>query len=233
MSFGVKGGGQAGKILIERLKLFSHLANVGDAKSLVIHPASTTHAQMSAGGAGRSRHRRGVGTAVDRARRSAGPGRGSGSGAQGRAEAEQVRRAYAISKSTASASLPPPADAPSMPNVRRLSSFMAPASTTCAGSCRAAGSPGMAGRALAIDLPGHGRSDGAPLPSIDGNGRLDRCVSSDAAGIERAALVGHSMGAAIALEAAARAAGARIAAGAAGRLLVDARASRAAGGRQG
>jgi O-acetylhomoserine (thiol)-lyase len=49
MSFGVKGGRQAGKTLIERLKVFSHLANVGDAKSLVIHPASTTHAQMSAG----------------------------------------------------------------------------------------------------------------------------------------------------------------------------------------
>jgi O-acetylhomoserine (thiol)-lyase len=47
MSFGIKGGRGAGKILIERLKVFSHLANVGDAKSLVIHPASTTHAQMS------------------------------------------------------------------------------------------------------------------------------------------------------------------------------------------
>jgi O-acetylhomoserine (thiol)-lyase len=48
MSFGVKGGRAAGKTLIERLKVFSHLANVGDAKSLIIHPGSTTHAQMSA-----------------------------------------------------------------------------------------------------------------------------------------------------------------------------------------
>jgi O-acetylhomoserine (thiol)-lyase len=48
MSFGVKGGRKAGAKLIARLKLFSHLANVGDAKSLVIHPASTTHQQMSA-----------------------------------------------------------------------------------------------------------------------------------------------------------------------------------------
>jgi O-acetylhomoserine (thiol)-lyase len=48
MSFGVKGGRNAGRILIERLRLFSHLANVGDAKSLVIHPGSTTHQQMSA-----------------------------------------------------------------------------------------------------------------------------------------------------------------------------------------
>ena len=47
-AFDLKGGRDAGKRFIERLKLFSHLANVGDAKSLVIHPASTTHAQMTA-----------------------------------------------------------------------------------------------------------------------------------------------------------------------------------------
>jgi len=49
MSFGVKGGRAAGARLIERLRVFSHLANVGDAKSLVIHPGSTTHQQMSPG----------------------------------------------------------------------------------------------------------------------------------------------------------------------------------------
>jgi O-acetylhomoserine (thiol)-lyase len=48
MSFGIRGGRKAGAKLIARLRLFSHLANVGDAKSLVIHPASTTHQQMSA-----------------------------------------------------------------------------------------------------------------------------------------------------------------------------------------
>lgn len=48
MSFGVKRGRKAGRVLIERLKVFSHLANVGDAKSLVIHPGSTTHQQMGA-----------------------------------------------------------------------------------------------------------------------------------------------------------------------------------------
>jgi O-acetylhomoserine (thiol)-lyase len=47
-AFDLKGGREAGKRFIERLRLFSHLANVGDAKSLVIHPASTTHAQLSA-----------------------------------------------------------------------------------------------------------------------------------------------------------------------------------------
>jgi O-acetylhomoserine (thiol)-lyase len=46
-SFGVKGGFEAGKRLINRLKIFSHLANVGDARSLVIHPASTTHQQLA------------------------------------------------------------------------------------------------------------------------------------------------------------------------------------------
>ncbi len=47
-SFGVKGGYAAGKKLVDSLQLFSHLANVGDARSLVIHPASTTHQQLSA-----------------------------------------------------------------------------------------------------------------------------------------------------------------------------------------
>ncbi len=45
--FGVEGGLEAGKALIENVQLFSHLANVGDAKSLIIHPASTTHSQLS------------------------------------------------------------------------------------------------------------------------------------------------------------------------------------------
>lgn len=46
-TFGIKGGREAGTVFIDNLKLFSLLANVGDAKSLVIHPASTTHAQLS------------------------------------------------------------------------------------------------------------------------------------------------------------------------------------------
>ena len=47
-SFEIEGGREAGKKLIDALELFSHLANVGDAKSLVIHPASTTHSRMDA-----------------------------------------------------------------------------------------------------------------------------------------------------------------------------------------
>jgi O-acetylhomoserine (thiol)-lyase len=45
-SFSLKGGRAAGRRFIETLKVFSHLANVGDAKSLVIHPATTTHYRM-------------------------------------------------------------------------------------------------------------------------------------------------------------------------------------------
>jgi O-acetylhomoserine (thiol)-lyase len=47
LSFGIRGGLEAGKKFIDSMHLFSHLANVGDAKSLVIHPASTTHQQLS------------------------------------------------------------------------------------------------------------------------------------------------------------------------------------------
>jgi O-acetylhomoserine (thiol)-lyase len=48
VSFGVKGGLEAGKKFIEGVEMISHLANVGDAKTLAIHPASTTHSQLSA-----------------------------------------------------------------------------------------------------------------------------------------------------------------------------------------
>ena len=48
LGFGIKGGLEAGKKFIDNLQLFSHLANVGDAKSLAIHPATTTHSQLSA-----------------------------------------------------------------------------------------------------------------------------------------------------------------------------------------
>jgi O-acetylhomoserine (thiol)-lyase len=46
-SFGIKGGLEAGKKFVDALRIFSHLANVGDARSLVIHPASTTHQQLT------------------------------------------------------------------------------------------------------------------------------------------------------------------------------------------
>lgn len=46
LTFGIRGGYEAGRKLIDNVKLFSHLANVGDSKSLIIHPASTTHSQL-------------------------------------------------------------------------------------------------------------------------------------------------------------------------------------------
>ena len=46
-TFGLKGGYDAGVKFVEGLELFSHLANLGDTRSLVIHPASTTHRQLS------------------------------------------------------------------------------------------------------------------------------------------------------------------------------------------
>ncbi|MGB3083052.1 MAG: PLP-dependent transferase, partial [Candidatus Omnitrophota bacterium] len=47
VGFGVKGGAEAGKKFIDSLQLISHLANIGDAKTLAIHPSSTTHQQLS------------------------------------------------------------------------------------------------------------------------------------------------------------------------------------------
>jgi O-acetylhomoserine (thiol)-lyase len=49
LGFGLQGGSEAGRRLIDNLQLFSHLANVGDAKSLAIHPATTTHSQLTEG----------------------------------------------------------------------------------------------------------------------------------------------------------------------------------------
>ena len=47
VGFELKGGHNAGKIFIDNLKLFYHVANIGDSRSLAIHPASTTHSQLS------------------------------------------------------------------------------------------------------------------------------------------------------------------------------------------
>ena len=46
-TFGLKGGYEAGIKVVETCRLFSHLANIGDTRSLIIHPASTTHRQLS------------------------------------------------------------------------------------------------------------------------------------------------------------------------------------------
>uniref|UniRef100_UPI0023557A77 PLP-dependent transferase n=1 Tax=Flexistipes sinusarabici TaxID=2352 RepID=UPI0023557A77 len=54
IGFGVKGGFEAGAKFIESVKMISHLANIGDARTLVIHPASTTHQQLSSEERGKS-----------------------------------------------------------------------------------------------------------------------------------------------------------------------------------
>ncbi len=80
-SFNLKGTRAQGRRFIEALKIFSHLANVGDAKSLVIHPASTTHFRMSADGSRQGRHHRGHDPPVGRPRESRRPDRGPVAGA--------------------------------------------------------------------------------------------------------------------------------------------------------
>ena len=65
-SFDCAGGRDGGQDLIRGVTLWSHLANVGDAKSLIIHPASTTHRQLSDDELPRGRRRTGDGPAVGR-----------------------------------------------------------------------------------------------------------------------------------------------------------------------
>ena len=64
LTFGIKGGFEAGKTFYDALKLVKRLVNIGDAKSLACHPASTTHRQMSAGAAARGRRAAGDDPAV-------------------------------------------------------------------------------------------------------------------------------------------------------------------------
>ena len=68
VAFELRGGVEAGKQFVDALELFSHLANIGDVRSLVIHPASTTHSQLTDAGAGEHRRHAGPGAAVGRAR---------------------------------------------------------------------------------------------------------------------------------------------------------------------
>ena len=67
-TFGLKGGFDAGVKLVSNVKLFSHLANIGDTRSLIIHPASTTHRQLTDEQKVAVRRRPGRGAAVDRHR---------------------------------------------------------------------------------------------------------------------------------------------------------------------
>ncbi len=65
-TFGLKGGYEAGVKVVSSVKLLSHLANVGDTRSLIIHPASTTHSQLIARSIEEGRRRTGCRAALDR-----------------------------------------------------------------------------------------------------------------------------------------------------------------------
>ena len=82
-TFGVRGGYEAGIKLVESVQLFSHLANIGDTRSLILHPASTTHRQLDRRAAAGRRRGTGRDPAVDRAGDGRGSDRRSGSGAGG------------------------------------------------------------------------------------------------------------------------------------------------------
>ena len=82
-TFGVKGGYEAGVKLVESVRLFSHLANIGDTRSLILHPASTTHRQLTRRAAAGRRRGTGRDPAVDRAGDRGRPDRRSRSGAGG------------------------------------------------------------------------------------------------------------------------------------------------------
>ena len=68
LAFEIEGGLEAGKTFVEALELHSHVANIGDVRSLVIHPASTTHCQLIGRGAGGRRRHAGPGAARRRHR---------------------------------------------------------------------------------------------------------------------------------------------------------------------
>jgi O-acetylhomoserine (thiol)-lyase len=83
VGFGIKGGKEAGAKLINSVKLFSHLANIGDAKSLIIHPATTTHSQLTPEEQAQTGVTPGVRAAVGRHRGRAGHHRRPRSGVEG------------------------------------------------------------------------------------------------------------------------------------------------------
>ena len=123
VTFGVKGGVEAGRRLIDNVQIFSLLANVGDAKSLIIHPASTTHSQLSRRGADLHRHDRGPRPSVGRARARRRPHRRPRAGARGGDSRCVVRRrarrrARMTLKTQATDGTPTPSGSPGVETAR-------------------------------------------------------------------------------------------------------------------
>ena len=192
-SFNLRGTREQGRRFIEALRLFSHLANVGDAKSLVIHPASTTHFRMSAddlvkAGITEGTIRLSVGLEdpvdlIEDFRACCTP--------PARPDvrvAVDGRWAYAYTGGRA-----PIAEAPTIVFVHGA----AHDHTVWALQSRYLANHGR--NVLALDLPGHGRSEGpAPASVEELSGWLARFI--DAMGLDHVTAVGHSMGALVALE---------------------------------
>ena len=103
LTFGVKGGHAAARALIDRVKLFSLLANVGDAKSLIIHPASTTHEQLTPEQQRATGHDAGAGPPVGGARGRARSDRRSGPGARARGRQRRDARQSAAAEAVGAA----------------------------------------------------------------------------------------------------------------------------------
>ena len=185
--------------------MFSHLANVGDAKSLVIHPASTTHQQMDAdalkvAGVGEEMVRLSIGL----------EDAGDLIDDLGQAlRASQKRRPDDrwISPSTAGRSSPPPAARRSSPTLPSVIFIHGAGMDHTVWTLQTRFFAHHGRNVLALDLPGHGRSEGPALDVDRRAGRLGRPRPRCRSASPKAALVGHSMGALTALEAAARAPG--------------------------
>ena len=183
-----RAAGAAGKKFIESLRVFSHLANVGDAKSLVIHPATTTHYRMSDEDLKRAGITAGTVRLSIGLEDAAGPDRRPRPGAQGFPEVK-----FAVNDRPAFAYRSHELD-----QAHAWSSSMARAWTTHRFSCRAATSATTAGTCSRSIFPAHGRTPGSPISSVAGMAEWVFKV------VERPkiefSIVGHSMGSLIALE---------------------------------
>ena len=164
------GSREQGKAFIEALKLFSHLANVGDCRSLVIHPAITTHFRMDDAALAQAGITPGHDPPVDRPGGSRRPDRRPEARAEGRAEGGMK---LGVDGPTAGAGLRlHRRQAASTPACPASSSSTARCTTTASGPCWRAGSRTTAMRVLALDLPGHCSSAGAAARERRGDRRL-------------------------------------------------------------
>ena len=200
-SFDLRGSRAQGRAFIEAVKIFSHLANVGDCRSLVIHPASTTHFRMDDTALSQAGITPWHDPPVDRSRRCRRPHRRPQARPRGCEEGRLMdllvdmpgspKAAYAYSGGKGFD--------PRLPVVVFIHGALHDHSIWTLLS-RWFANHGHS--VLALDLPAHGRSAGPALRSVEALARWVLAVL-DAAGVGNAALVGHSMGSLIALEAAA------------------------------